>query len=320
MTVYNSLVQVPYSDFEFAVNEAFESKQPFSFIRLGDGEGALLDFDEQCSLEDMEYLSEHVGKKATIKQLSTLKNNLEKAIDNTNIVGIRDDVLGVSFDEGLLKQNDEQIFLAAFKQAFTLRATELNICYSDARRIAKLYKAIKNNNAYSRQKLCTQWIPFDYFLSGALTNLLERAGEIGVITARVNIPDKLRKALNINVIEHITPDKTAKQIGTLIPHYPVHFNRIKSEINVKYPGMPYLVAAGLIGKSYCAEIQRQGGIALDIGALIDCWDGLYSRPKVIESKFDVKKSLMGKKKLPEELKMTIENAKRLRELFRKTRC
>ena len=105
--------------------------------------------------------------------------------------------------------------------------------------------------------------------------MLERAGEIGVITARVNIPDKLRKALNINVIEHITPDKSARQVGTLIPHYPVHFNRIKSEINVKYPGMPYLVAAGLIGKSYCAEIQRQGGIALDIGALIDCWDGLY---------------------------------------------
>ena len=225
MTAYNSLVQVPYYDFEFAVNEAFESKQPFSFIRLGDGEGALLDFDEQCSLEDIEYLSEHVGKKATIEQLSILKSNLEKTIDNTNIIGIRDDVLDVSFDEGLLKQNDEQIFLAAFKQAFTLRATELNICYSDARRIAKLYKAIKNN-AYSRQKLCTQWIPFDYFLSGALTNLLERAGEIGVITARVNIPDKLRKALNINVIEHITPDKSARQVGTLIPHYPAHFNRI----------------------------------------------------------------------------------------------
>ena len=58
---------------------------------------------------------------------------------------------------------------------------------------------------------------------------------------------------------------------------------------------------------------------MDIGALIDCWDGRYSRPKVIESKFDVKKTLMGKKKLPEELKMTIENAKRLRELYRKTR-
>lgn len=83
--------------------------------------------------------------------------------------------------------------------------------------------------------------------------------------------------------------------------------------------MPYLVAAGLIGKGYCAEIQNQGGIALDIGALIDCWDGRYSRPKVIESKFNVKKTLLGKKKLPEELKMTPENAERLRGLFRNTR-
>ncbi|MDO6537652.1 hypothetical protein Q4524_03550 [Alteromonas stellipolaris] len=318
MTVYKSLALASYDEFEFAVNDAFEKKQPFSFVRLGDGEGALLDFDEKCSIEDIEYLSEHVGKKATIGQLSALKHNLLAAIDNTNIVGIRNDVLGVSFNENLLHQNDEQLFLNEFKQAFTLRATELDICYSDARRIAKLYKAIKHN-AYSQQKLCTQWIPFDYFLSGALTNLLERAGEIGVVTARQNIPDKLRKALNIKVVEHITPDKSARQVGTFIPHYPKHFNRIKNEINVKYPGMPYLVAAGLIGKGYCAEIQRQGGIALDIGALIDCWDGRYSRPKVIESKFNVKKTLMGKKKLPEELKMTTENAERLRELFRNTR-
>lgn len=315
MSQYESIAKIDNSQFESAINDAFENKSPFSFVRLGDGEGALLDFDEECTINDAIYLSEHVGKQASLLQLRELKKNLTYLVDNADIIGIRDDVLNVSFDENLISSANQNEFLTAFKQRFKLRETEKDICYADAIRVAKLYKSIKNRDFFGKQ-FCTQWISFDYFLSGALTNLLERAGSIGVITARADIPKKLQDCLKIKVAEYITPDKSARQEGTFTPHYPEHFERIKREIKVHYPGMPFLVAAGLIGKGYCAEIQRQGGIALDIGALIDCWDGRYSRPKVIESRFNVKKNLLRRKILPEELRMTESNAERLRRVFK----
>lgn len=314
MNSYSNIKQLSIKQFESAINKAFEDKSSFSFIRLGDGEGALLDFNEECTIHDTLYLSEHVGKQASLNQLHDLKRNLSNLIDTADIIGVRDDVLGVSFNDALINSSNTELFLDTFKKSFRLRETERNICFADAVRIAKLYKTLKHRT-FQTQQFCTQWISFDYFLSGAMTNLLERAGHIGVITARADIPQKLRECLNIKVTEHITPDKSARQVGHFVPHYPEHFERIKSSINVEYNGMPYLVAAGLIGKGYCAEIQQQGGIALDIGALIDCWDGRYSRPKVIESRFTVKKTLLGKKRLPDELKMTKENAARLRQVF-----
>jgi hypothetical protein len=39
----------------------------------------------------------------------------------------------------------------------------------------------------------------------------------------------------------------------------------------------YLVAGGLLGKLYCDRIKRSGGVAVDIGALIDGWMGTDTR-------------------------------------------
>lgn len=43
------------------------------------------------------------------------------------------------------------------------------------------------------------------------------------------------------------------------------------------PGELWLVAAGFLGKIYCDDIRRRGGIALDIGSLADYWLGFATR-------------------------------------------
>jgi hypothetical protein len=40
----------------------------------------------------------------------------------------------------------------------------------------------------------------------------------------------------------------------------------------------FLVAGGLLGKFYTATIRRHGGIALDVGSLVDAWTGRHTRP------------------------------------------
>jgi len=36
-------------------------------------------------------------------------------------------------------------------------------------------------------------------------------------------------------------------------------------------GRVYLVGAGILGKMYCDVIKQRGGVAIDIGAVIDGW-------------------------------------------------
>jgi hypothetical protein len=43
-------------------------------------------------------------------------------------------------------------------------------------------------------------------------------------------------------------------------------------------GELFLVAGGLLGKIYCDRIKRSGGVAIDIGSLIDAWLGAPTRP------------------------------------------
>jgi hypothetical protein len=58
-------------------------------------------------------------------------------------------------------------------------------------------------------------------------------------------------------------------------HYPVMFERCLDWISrtVK-PGQLWLVGAGILGKIYCQAIRAQGGVAIDVGSVIDLSSGL----------------------------------------------
>ncbi|MBJ3776710.1 hypothetical protein [Acuticoccus mangrovi] len=53
------------------------------------------------------------------------------------------------------------------------------------------------------------------------------------------------------------------------------------------PGEVWLVAAGFLGKIYCEDIRRRGGIALDIGSLADHWMGYATRVDPLEDPIGV---------------------------------
>jgi hypothetical protein len=40
----------------------------------------------------------------------------------------------------------------------------------------------------------------------------------------------------------------------------------------------WLIAAGYLGKIYCDEVREAGGIALDVGSVVDGWCGKLTRP------------------------------------------
>tara|TARA_R110001583_G_scaffold185149_1_gene345100 strand:+ start:4711 stop:5673 length:963 start_codon:yes stop_codon:yes gene_type:complete len=293
------------------IGNAVNNKKAYSFVRLGDGEGTLLDYSLNSNLLDIQYLSEHFGPDCTLNELENIQSLLKSSINSADLIGLRDDIINVEFDHSNEVHNQSQ-FLEQFKLAFKLRGVDKSLPYIDARRIAKLHKTMGELNIEPDQSFCSQWIGFDYFLTGALPALLSEQKNIGLISARKGMDKQLEKAIGVPVSFYQIPDKHARQDGVAERHYPNAFNRIKDEIEVKYKGMPFIVAGGIVGKAYCQIIKEKGGVALDLGGLIDCWAGIYSRPKVIESFFEVKKPLFSHKKVPAKLLMNKSNITELK--------
>ena len=66
--------------------------------------------------------------------------------------------------------------------------------------------------------------------------------------------------------------------GYLPPHYPRFAHAVVAGIRVPYPGALFFVGAGFCGKLYADAIKRKGGLAIDVGSLMDLWAGRFTRP------------------------------------------
>lgn len=69
-------------------------------------------------------------------------------------------------------------------------------------------------------------------------------------------------------------DPDTARPGTLIDYHDTVLGEVTQQAA---PGQVWLVAAGFLGKIYCDRIRMRGGIALDIGSLVDDWMGYATR-------------------------------------------
>lgn len=60
-------------------------------------------------------------------------------------------------------------------------------------------------------------------------------------------------------------------------HYPDAFAEIVARIRRERQRGLFLVGAGFLGKAYCHEIRLAGGVAVDVGSVMDVWAGVASR-------------------------------------------
>lgn len=67
----------------------------------------------------------------------------------------------------------------------------------------------------------------------------------------------------------------SKTLAALYPHYYQKVSAALNDIDIK--GKLFVVAAGLAGKVFCARIAQRGGIALDVGSMMDAWAGKRAR-------------------------------------------
>lgn len=252
--------------------ERIARAEPFSWIRLGDGEARfLLHLDRDLRRAIAEHEAEgmarqiwHVwfGQDITSipeRDLTELGQRLDRSIRDA-------DLLGVTTVDRLIGDSTHYGFCAGLEVYLQrLLAPSTDRLFTDA-----LAPITLNER--------------DPFLS----SLLGKLDFLGVISPHADLGDRLQRKLGIPQVKHYEIPgegrlERSQEFRNRDAHYPDVYQQMMAQIDVPRRGAVYLVAGGLLGKIYCDRIRELGGIALDIGAIADAWMGHNTRGGVLEA-------------------------------------
>lgn len=291
------------------ISESLNTANPLSLIRLGDGEGLLLSISDKSPEIDINYLATHLGSNGVILQnLLHLNKRLIESIKNADVIGVRDDIVDVTFEPKNFSLPPSD-FLEIFRKSFRLREVEKSLDYHGSRRIAYLHNNLGDLDLKENIQFCSAWFQYDYHNSGEIFNVIRSHERIGVISCRPQLPALLEEMFGVSVEFYEIPDMHRNlPDDAIIPDYLEQLESVLRRQLVEFPGMLYLVGGGLYGKLYCQLIKSQGGVALDLGSLFDAWLGIPSRPNVYRSMFYGDSTTNS---VPSGLILTEENMERL---------
>ena len=126
-------------------------------------------------------------------------------------------------------------------------------------------------------RLARNYLSVELDSSGALARLGRAGRAVDVIGPHVTVPPAAVGDVPVRVLQ-VPSEWHPLVVGESIPepHWPDAFVRVRKEIVRGGAPLTY-VGAGLLGKTYCADVRRAGRVAVDIGSVVDTWLGLKTR-------------------------------------------
>ncbi|MFE1601956.1 tetratricopeptide repeat protein [Methylobacterium sp. ID0610] len=250
-----------------AITSAIRSRRGFALVRLGDGEGTFARVnpaDEQRFADLYDHcrrfwvtflLGESFDPSWTGYEALTahLMPTVEQA-----------DILGVAYWDWI----DYEYSIAAERTIPCL----LNI-----------NRYVLENVRYST--LCNQDIHLQLYRTGLLAEVMREVPSATVISCLDGLDAKIREMFGIADVDliRIPSESHAPHLAHVAhrtdkPHFPQVFWDLMHALARPHHGRVFLIAAGTFGKYYACVIKQHGGIALDLGSIVDGWMKLASRP------------------------------------------
>jgi len=223
-----------------------QTNRPVSIIRAGDGEKIVLESNKglpEYQLCIKSVMERQMGYEPTMGDVSKIRENLVTAYGAADIVG-----------------------LPAQKNL-----ADLN---SHWRNVEKVVKPLCNTTKFTSTD-----VAYDMLYNGMLDKWLAGKKTIVYIGCR-DIDEGLRRRYGTVTINSyiIAPEAKFTSGYEGRRHYPEMFNEMEWWLDAaKCAGNPCLVGAGVIGKIYCNWMRDRGGVAFDIGAVMDLWAGFSTR-------------------------------------------
>lgn len=242
--------------------QAIEHRYPFSYVRLGDGEGAFLCPEARDSKDQSRLFNRWFGRACQASDAERFEAILIDCIANADVIGVP----------------AAQRLVADF---------EVTPAHKSARLI-QVYDGL--NNAFSKDGWHYPWVTsafshIDLWKTSDWAVALRGLLSVNVISGHKEhlLRDKLiaHMGVYVDVYIKISPafefEKTFGA-GEECRHYPDQFDQICADLATSdLAGKVYLVGAGFLGKYYCSLIKERGGVALDLGSVFDYLMGFKTR-------------------------------------------
>ena len=251
--------------------EDITAKKAFSLLRLGDGEGNTLfwgrrkdDFPDLANVCMDRIWKLHFGRnKGDAGKWDAIYEGMVEAVKKTSYIGIP-----------TLSQASAALarLPGASEEAFDIRGTAGVIAVWDwvNQHKENLNDEMTFVNCHVHKSL------LDFY-----PDLIRQATNLSVITCYPELLIRLHRKCGIEEGNTFLIPPQAVNIKSTPDdiHFPNRFNEISLELSgIDRTGELFFVGAGLAGKLYCEVIRQAGGMAVDVGSLMDVWMGIGVRP------------------------------------------
>lgn len=126
---------------------------------------------------------------------------------------------------------------------------------------------------------CSIDVSTELLESKYLDKILKQEDKLIYISGR-NLDEQFKNAFNIKDVQSfvVNPEQKWEADKKERSHYPDQFNKCVEWINnIDATDTLCLVGAGILGKYYSHLLKRRGGIVLEMGHVFDYWAGLKTR-------------------------------------------
>jgi len=257
-------------DLQNLAMDALMERKGFAYVRLGDGEGALMSRIPRLETHYgavMKFIRAHfchqflgVEVHRSVSFLSATRVLFEQLADV--------DVLAFPALERIL---------FAYRCADMVGATSL---------VALLEELAESSNLPSRRS----WpeVHWELLKNGGLRHLVEAGQGLLVITSRPKAVTYLRSQFPATSIDSILIEPEAQSVNPNDPSFgsptelffPNQFEEVLHRLeSIDLRGHLVLIGGGPLGKQLVLRAKKSGGVALDLGAIFDTFAGLV-RPNV----------------------------------------
>jgi tetratricopeptide (TPR) repeat protein len=250
------------------IKDSLERKIPFSLVRIGDGEGRFFS-----------YFSEEVRGLLTQGELYAMVNSIWQHWFGSEIQ--RHDSEAVS--------QLHSVVLQSLSSADVLGVPNTIRLSTDYQHVAYLRKSLDVvTDVFLSQKSTVNHIT-DAFINIEIHRLMPFYGKIladleflGIVTCHIELGAILQRAHRIKTVRvyQVPGEFGQPQLSDRARagrHFPDRYEALCESLAVPFEGALFLVGAGLLGKVYCKIIKERGGIAIDVGSVMDAWMGLNTR-------------------------------------------
>lgn len=248
------------------------AQEPFSFVRVGDGEAACIPYEPRLAplargdSRDRERIWWGHALPAALHD--TLMKNVSRAIWHADSIGLPT-ISRILRELNLTRNEALEYGLTGRGLRAILYAAERYRDFRPSHLPPPLFTSCHLHQDIQHWKLYEE--------------LLGGAGEVVLVSCHPSLADWIAPKYGVKVIGNIVlpPDKVSapKLVNSSATHLslPYMMDEILSQIDKMPPGRLVLVGGGYPGKWLVDAAKKRGGIALDVGSIFDYWLGFPTR-------------------------------------------